>query len=190
VQPTAGLQRLEEVAEQRIVVEHPVKRRGTEDAIEAAKKWQAEKIGSHELHLIAKVRAKILLRVEHHVAGNIKSNDAAARHILQEQASQLARAATGVEYPLISPKVKVIEYPLSPQELRRRETVVLFGIPLARCARGLRHRELDRRQRLVEVVQNIDHILDANRDAHHPVGDADLAAPFLADCGVRHGSGM
>jgi hypothetical protein len=91
-----------------------VKRSGAENAVEASEKWQAEKVGGNELYVIAKVGTQILLRVKHHVARNIEADDAAARHILQEQASQLASAAAGVEDTLISTQVEIAEYALPP----------------------------------------------------------------------------
>src|SRR5437879_892413 len=45
---------------------------------------------------------------------------------------------------------------------------------------------LDRRQRLLKIAKDIVHVLDADRDTHHPVSDADFAAAFLADSCVRH----
>jgi hypothetical protein len=49
---------------------------------------------------------------------------------------------------------------------------------------------LDRRQRLLEIGKDIVHVLNADRDAHHAVSDADFAAAFFADSCVRHGRGM
>src|SRR5271155_4847043 len=51
-------------------------------------------------------------------------------------------------------------------------------------------RALDRRQRLVEIGEDIVHILYTNGDADHAVGDADFAAALFADAGVSHRSGM
>src|SRR6266404_7540035 len=45
---------------------------------------------------------------------------------------------------------------------------------------------LDRRQCLVEIGKDIVHVLDADRDTHHAVSDADFAAAFLADRRMSH----
>src|SRR5450759_3146200 len=49
---------------------------------------------------------------------------------------------------------------------------------------------LDRRQRLIKIREDVFHVLDADRDPHHTIGDADFAAAFFADGSVRHGGGM
>jgi len=41
--------------------------------------------------------------------------------------------------------------------------------------------QLDCRQRLIEIGEDIVHVFNPNRDADHAVGDADFAAAFFAD---------
>jgi hypothetical protein len=87
VQPTRRAQRLVQIAEQCVVVQHPVERRGTEDSVEASAKRKSDEISRDKPNTVAKIRRKILLRVHQHIAGYVEANDAATRKILQEKAS-------------------------------------------------------------------------------------------------------
>src|ERR1700674_4380413 len=49
---------------------------------------------------------------------------------------------------------------------------------------------LDRRQRLLKIGENIVHVLDADRDAHHAVRDADFSTALFADGRMCHGRRM
>jgi hypothetical protein len=113
------------------VVQHPMKRRGAEDSVEAVAERKSDKIGSNEPDTMAKVWRKILLRVQHHVAGNVEADDAAARKILHEKAGQFPGAATRIQQAFIAAQSKLAENALSPVKLRRGEAVILGGVPLA-----------------------------------------------------------
>jgi hypothetical protein len=54
----------------------------------------------------------------------------------------------------------------------------------------LRERKSDFPERLIEVVNQIFHVLNSDGDANQPVGDSDPLAHFGWDRGVRHGRGM
>ncbi len=67
--------------------------------------------------------------MQHHVAGKVEANDAAIRQILQKKAREFSGTATGVQHTLVAAKSKFAQHPLSPLKLRRRETMVISGIP-------------------------------------------------------------
>lgn len=75
---------------------------------------------------------QVALRVEHHVAREVESDDSAAGQTLQQQVSEPSGSATGVEDTLIAAQVQVAEDALSPLELGRGEAMVLGGVPLAK----------------------------------------------------------
>jgi len=135
VQPTSRAQRFVQVAEQRSVVQHPVERRGAEDSVEAVAERKSDQVSSNEPDSLAKFWLKILPRVQHHVAGKIESDDAAARKIPQKEPGEFAGAATGVEDALVSAQVKFADHALAPLELRRGKAVVFGGVPFARIWR-------------------------------------------------------
>ena len=106
-----------------------MKRRGAENSVKTVTKRKRDQIGRYKLHPVAKIWLKILLGMQHHIAGKVEANDAAMRKILQEKASQFSGAATGVQHTLITAKPKFAQDPLSPLKLRRGETMVISGIP-------------------------------------------------------------
>jgi hypothetical protein len=82
-----------------------VKRRGAEDSVEAVAERKSGQISSNEPDPVSEVWRKVLPRVQHHVAGHVEADHAAARKILQKEPGEFARAATGVEDALVSPQV-------------------------------------------------------------------------------------
>jgi hypothetical protein len=132
VQPAGRPQSGIEVAEQRIVVEYPVERCGTEDSIEAVVKRERNQVSGYESDSITKIWRKILLRMKHHVSGKIKADDVAERKILQKNSCQFSGAATGIQQMLIAAQPKFAEHSPSPLKLRRGEAMVFCGVPFAR----------------------------------------------------------
>jgi len=125
--------------------------------------------------------------MQHHVARKIQSYDPAARKVLQQQLCQSACSATGVENQLVSAEAQFTQDPLAPFELRRGEPMIFRSVPLVGFGEGLRHAcGLDRRQSLIQICNDVVHVLDANRNPHHAVRDADFAASFFADRGMGH----
>jgi hypothetical protein len=106
-----------------------VERRSAENSVKAVTERKRDQIGGYKPHPVAKIWLKILLGMQHHVAGKVEANDAAMRKILQEKASQFSGAATGVKHALIAAKPEFAKHPLSPLKLRRGETMVISGIP-------------------------------------------------------------
>ena len=96
------------------MIPHPMERRSAEDAIEAVAEWESRKIGGNEMSAIAKVWLKILLRVQHHVAGKIESHNAAEWQILQQDAGEFPRAAAGIQQALVTTQLKLPENALPP----------------------------------------------------------------------------
>ncbi len=112
-----------------------MKRRSAENSVKAIPKWKRDQVSSYKPCPAAKIRLKILLSMQNHVAGKIEANDAAVRKILQEKARELSGAAAGVQHTLVAAKSKFAEHPLSPLELRRGKAMVFSGIPFPGASR-------------------------------------------------------
>ena len=129
MQPAAALERCKQVSKQPVVIEHPVKRRGTEDSVKRFAERKGNEISGNELYVPAKFRVQMVVRKLHHILGQIETYHPSLREILKKQPGEFPRAAAGIQNALISPQVQVAENALPPLELRRRETMVVPGVP-------------------------------------------------------------
>ena len=62
-QPASGLERTEQARKELIVIFDPMKRRGTEDAVELTIEWKMLEVGVNELHPLAVLRNQVSLGV-------------------------------------------------------------------------------------------------------------------------------
>ena len=131
-QPPAGRQRGEQAAEQPIVIEHPVERRGAEDGVGAAGDRQRRGVGVDERDPAADAGAHRGARRGQHVGRLIDADGAPVRQPPGEQLGEPAGAAADVEHRLVAAQRQAIEDGLAPGELRARHPVVGRGVPLAR----------------------------------------------------------
>ncbi len=177
------------------MIQHPVERRGTKNAVKRVAKRKREQISSDKPRPIAELGLEIASCMHHHVARHIEPDHSAPRQILQQKPRQLARTASRIQDALVAPQVQLAEHPLSPLELGRGQAVIFRCVPLPRIGRRLRHQQrdadqLDCRQRLVKIGEDIVRIFYPDRNAHHAVRDTNLVPPFFADCGMRHSGRM
>src|SRR5882672_12247825 len=68
MQPSTGTKGRKEIAEEHIVVEHPMHRGGAEDSVEGIAERKSGHVRSHELRAFAESRRQAILGVGRHVA--------------------------------------------------------------------------------------------------------------------------
>lgn len=170
------------------MIHHPVKRRCAHDAVERALKGQMQKVSGNQPRSHIKLWPEVFAGRSQHILRKINANHAPPGQSLHQFSRHTASAAAGVEHNFIATQSQTRQYFLAPTDLWLGEAVVNRRIPLARTKWRLisqkKYRPCENRnaqnliredalksvakdflhscQCLIEIIDNILHILDAH----------------------------
>ena len=125
-----------EVAEERVVVGHPVERRGRQDRIHLALDRQRRaEVGDDVFDPVAEPREPLAARLDHRRRA-VERDDAAIRQALGQHLGHAAAAATGVEDPLVAVERQPVEDDRPPARHRGRRRGRRSGRPSRAASDG------------------------------------------------------